>query len=72
MAQTTAPHSAQPQERGVWTHCLGRPLLAKDAEGRQLDWLHICPHVRAQEPGGPGGRRGDVGVLVTGTKAEEN
>lgn len=70
MAQTTAPHSAQPQERGAWARRLGRPLLlAKDAEGRQLDWLRVCPHVRAQESGGPGGRSGDVGDLVTGTKS---
>lgn len=70
MAQTTAPHRAQPQERGSWARCLGRPLLlAKDAKGRQLDWLHVCPHVRAQKSGGPGRRSGDVGELVIDTKS---
>lgn len=62
LAQTTVPHGVQPQGRDSWARCLGRPLLlAEGAEGRQLDWLYVCPHVRAQESGGAGGSSGDDG-----------
>lgn len=51
-------HTAPSHRKGHVGHCLGW-LLAKDAEGRSLDLLPLCPHAR-----GPGFWVGGEGVWV--------